>query len=92
MSAINEAFGLSYANYLVIPRLALESMPEAWQRRFVAMIEDVQERYDFEPPRGYRVHATDKRGRFVRDEWSDYRHGEAIPRAAQPVAPPKETT
>lgn len=33
-------FGLTYANYLVIPRLALQEMPLDWQRRMVALLEE----------------------------------------------------
>lgn len=36
--AIHTWFSLSYANYLVVPRSVLQSMPSEWQTRFVAML------------------------------------------------------
>ena len=35
-------FGLTYAAYLTIPRLALENMPADWQRRFVELMEEFE--------------------------------------------------
>lgn len=31
-------FSLTYANYLVVPRSVLQSMPEDWQHRFTALL------------------------------------------------------
>jgi hypothetical protein len=76
---VTEAFGLSYASYLVVPRLVLESMPEDWQRRFVSMTEECHERFEFDRVR-YTVAARDDNGRFVDDPLRDYRRGVA-PRA-----------
>jgi len=39
---IHTSFGLSYANYLVLPRTLLQSMPEEWQHRFVSMVDELQ--------------------------------------------------
>jgi hypothetical protein len=36
--AIHKHFGLSYTNYLVIPRTLLQSMPDEWQTPFVALL------------------------------------------------------
>jgi len=71
---IHEAFGLSYASYLVIPRLVLQSMPEDWQVRFVAMIDECHERFDFDTLM-YTVSARTKDGQYVTDPLRDYRHG-----------------
>lgn len=35
-------FGLSYANYLVVQRALLESMPVAWQRKLIALLEELE--------------------------------------------------
>jgi hypothetical protein len=43
---VHQHFGLSYANYLVLPRTLLQSMPEAWQARFVAMLGELAEAFD----------------------------------------------
>ena len=36
-------FGLTYSNYLVVPRSVLQSMPEEWQAQFVGLLEDMQD-------------------------------------------------
>lgn len=47
---IHEAFGLSYANYYVMPRVVLQSMPVEWQRQFVALSEEIYKHLDYEDP------------------------------------------
>lgn len=42
---IHRWFGLSYANYLVLPRSVLQSMPDEWQHRFVAALEEMSEAF-----------------------------------------------
>ncbi|WP_166345044.1 hypothetical protein [Phytoactinopolyspora limicola] len=39
MTDIHEYFDLSYANYLVLPRTLLQSMPDTWQHAFVTLLE-----------------------------------------------------
>lgn len=39
---IHEWFGLSYSNYLVLPRTLLQSMPTEWQERFVACLDEIE--------------------------------------------------
>lgn len=75
---IHDAFGLSYASYLVIPRTVLQSMPLDWQARFVALVNETHERFPGrEPPwpAGWRVHLKDERGRFMRDDLAHYERG-----------------
>lgn len=50
-------FGLSYAQYLAIPRSVLQSMPVVWQRSFVEHLQLLDETIDWRPPTGqcYRV-------------------------------------
>lgn len=43
--AIHGWFGLSYANYLVLPRTLLQSMPDEWQSRFVACLRELGEAF-----------------------------------------------
>ncbi|MFJ5984269.1 hypothetical protein [Lentzea sp. NPDC092896] len=38
---IHRWFGLSYSNYLVVPRTLLQSMPGEWQREFVHLLEQL---------------------------------------------------
>jgi hypothetical protein len=74
---IHGLFGLSYASYLVIPRSVLQSMPQDWQARFVAMVREIGERFDFGETVGfdYSVLRRGEGGRFVEDPFSDYERG-----------------
>ena len=74
--AIHHWFELSYAQYLTIPRSALQSMPNEWQSEFVALLEELDEEIDWQPKEGrYWVQLKDKRGRYVADPLMDYERG-----------------
>lgn len=69
-------FGLTYASYAVQPRSVLQSMPVAWQERFVALMEEAVELgYRF-PASGmsYNVQLRGQYGKFTRDPLGCYRH------------------
>lgn len=67
-------FGLSYASWLVLPRLALQEMPLDWQARFMALMEE-GEYLGLETPRDVSV-VRKKAGKFVNnDHWNNYRRG-----------------
>ncbi|MFI2620460.1 hypothetical protein [Streptomyces sp. NPDC018584] len=54
--AIHQHFGLSYANYLVLPRTLLQSMPDDWQNRFVALLDELDDAFQHVPQaEGYEV-------------------------------------
>ena len=72
MTAIHDWFGLTYSSYLVIPRSALQVMPEEWQKRLVSLLDEAEE-MGLETPT-YVVQRRDESGRFISDEWADYRH------------------
>ena len=40
--AIHRFFGLTYSNYLVLHRTLMQSMPDDWQRRAVAVFEELE--------------------------------------------------
>ncbi|EFC78693.1 hypothetical protein FrEUN1fDRAFT_8187, partial [Parafrankia sp. EUN1f] len=42
---IHTWFGLSYSNYLVLPRSLLQSMPDRWQEPFVRLLEQLRAAY-----------------------------------------------
>lgn len=42
---IHTWFNLTYANYLVVPRSVLQSMPEDWQHRFVACLREMEDAF-----------------------------------------------
>lgn len=68
--------GLSYLNYLVIPRTLAQSMPVEWQAQLVALLEEAEPLLKVvEPAGGYRVQALDSQGRFARDPYADYERG-----------------
>ena len=74
---IHEYFNLTYANYLVLPRSVLQSMPEDWQEKFVYLLERIPKviTENFEPEGGYDVRAKDSNGRFITDLYSNYERG-----------------
>lgn len=47
---IHEWFGLSYTNYFVMPRLALQDLPHDWQRRFIALMDEAHDVHGMKTP------------------------------------------
>lgn len=41
--------GLTYAQFLVFPRVILSAMPREWQEKFVALLEELDETFDYFP-------------------------------------------
>ena len=74
---IHEWFGLTYSNYLVLPRSILQSMPVDWQDRFVSCLREADEAVSGmgDMPDQYTVQARDGAGRFIHDDSSDYSRG-----------------
>ena len=70
-------FGLSYSSFVVLPRSILQSMPAEWQRRFVGMLREAEERYSFpEQGKTYNVLLRDDRtGRLSCDPLGQYDRG-----------------
>jgi hypothetical protein len=68
-------FGLTYAQYLTIPRVILDAMPGEWQARFVRCLIELGATFDWLPKEGrYWVRLKDGRGRYVVDPLMEYRH------------------
>lgn len=66
---IHTWFELSYAQYLTIPRSVLQSMPAAWQERFVTCLEELDESIDWRPEKGsYRCQLFSSKEKWNRDE------------------------
>lgn len=56
---IHRHFGLSYSNYLVLPRTLLQSMPLDWQERAVALLDELAAAFShIEQPDCYEVTAA----------------------------------
>ena len=69
-------FELSYAQFLTVPRLVLESMPFRWQEKMVALLTEMDDAFDWRPKSGrYWVRLKDEHGRFADAPLNDYRHG-----------------
>ncbi len=68
-----DAFGLTRAAYLVVPRRTLQSMPMDWQQRFVALMAEAYERLPDCAFPEYSV-LRKEHGRFITDPLRDYRH------------------
>jgi hypothetical protein len=57
--AIHTWFGLTYSNYLVLPRTLLQSMPDLWQAKFVALLEEMQRAFaHVDQAEAYKVEAA----------------------------------
>ena len=76
--AINKAFGLTYANFLVLPRTFLMDMPLEWQNQFAKLLEQYNESVsDLSPDYEYDINISFKNsGKFCKIPkiYTDYRH------------------
>lgn len=73
---IHNWFELSYAQYLTIPRTALQSMPLEWQKTFVKCLNQLDNKIDWRPESGrYWVQLKDSIGRYCKDPLMDYERG-----------------
>ena len=70
-----EMFGLTYASYLVLPRVILQSMPLDWQKDFAALIEKLETAAQGLNLPDYHVNAVNENGNFIRDDLRDYERG-----------------
>lgn len=74
--SIHEWFELTYAQFLTIPRLVMESMPDEWQEKMTELLNEMDETFDWRPKEGrYWVKLRDSSGRFSDAPLNDYRHG-----------------
>ncbi len=79
-SPIHESFGLTYASFLVIPRLLMEAMPYEWQKDMVDLMEQFSEKYIWEmEDQRLVIRMTDQNGRLITmdENLCDYRRGDA---------------
>ncbi|MBX0293134.1 hypothetical protein K3G63_22000 [Hymenobacter sp. HSC-4F20] len=76
--AMHRWFGQSYANYLILPRVQLQSMPEEWQQRFASCLREFTAAFaGSEQARSYQVRAIDAEGHYVKDPVPHYDGGRA---------------
>lgn len=71
-------FGLSYAKFLVLPRVAMQQMPKEWQENMAELLNQYDETINTEAfgVKGCRVQALDGDGKLMKmpDELVNYRH------------------
>ena len=68
-------FNLSHSSWVVLPRVALQSMPPHWQARFFKMLRELEENLEY--PEGYtgEFAVTMKQGnKYVKSVMPHYRH------------------
>lgn len=76
-------FGLSYASWLVLPRLILQGMPPEWQAKMIALLKEMDDTFDWcDLPNGscYCVMVRDRPD----DDDSDESEDEADARLRRP--------
>ena len=68
-------FGLSYASWLTLPRVLMHEMPDEWQGKMAALLEEYNAAFPEQPDLGTRVQVT-KNGKLTRTpDWLiNYRH------------------
>lgn len=80
-SPISYAFGLSYASFLVVPRLLMEGMSYEWQETMVKLMDEFNEKYNYWIPedKNIVVRMTGKDGRYTKlpENICNYRRGDA---------------
>jgi len=75
-SPISEWFELSYAQFLTVPRLVMESMSLDWQEKMAALLQEMDEAFDWRPSEGrYWVRLRKQDGTFADAPLGDYRRG-----------------
>lgn len=75
---LRQWWGLSYATWLVMPRVLLEAMPEEWQARLAVLLKEYGAAFPQQPDLGTTVRTT-QNGKLVRcPGWLlNYRHPSA---------------
>lgn len=71
-----QLFGLSYARFVVLPRVLMHAMPDDWQERMVQLLQEYHDHYDVEGVPDLYVSARAKNNRWIRlPNWLvNYRH------------------
>jgi len=57
-------FGLSYASFLVLPRVLMHEMPDEWQDKMTSLLEEFDKTFPNQPEIGTTVRAT-KNGKLI---------------------------
>lgn len=76
--AIHEWFGLTYANYLVLNRSLLQSMPDVWQTRFVGCLRELDRAFGHLEHPTYSVQCLAREREHVTSENCESCDGEGV--------------
>lgn len=69
------AFGLSYASWLVVPRLFMHAMPDDWQGRMAALVAEFNETFDPWKECDEVIVSFKRNGKFIPlPHWSSRHH------------------
>ena len=72
-------FGLSYASFLVLPRITMCGMPDDWQKRMAALLEEYDTAYPSHPDTECSVVKRIGRRLAKWPDWIlDYRHPDQV--------------
>ena len=58
-------FGLSYASFLVLPRVLMDCMPKEWKQKMALLLFEYDESYPNQPDFGTRVQIT-QHGKLIK--------------------------
>lgn len=73
-AALWRHFGLSYASWLVLPRVLMHEMPDDWQARMAQLLAEVEREFPNQPDIDYSVSCS-VGGKFVKiPDWVAYRY------------------
>lgn len=85
---IHNWFGLTYSSYLVLPRVLMQEMPDEWQEKMVALLNEAQEVWEHDD--NYTVYLRDKNGKFKSDPLCRYKYPDwGAVNACRKPPPPK---
>ena len=79
-SPVHEAFGLTYASFMVVPRLLMENMRWGWQVDMVDLMEEFNKKFKWEKPgQSMSISFRDENGKFIPTDRNlcNYRRGDS---------------
>ena len=71
---MHDFFELSYAQYLVLQRSVIQSMPLPWRTKLRRLMDELDETIDWRRS-GYFVRREDENGNAIEDDLANYERG-----------------